>query len=468
MKDLIRDMPARSNGFDGRECAGADQWRWALGSRQSVTVSAGPGTVVYYRLQFPIAGAKLVVREGERECVSFEARTTGEKCEGYFFAGGSPAGESTFTFHVSKWNEGADRFSDDPRALAYCVQIFDVMDPSDAGRYERLELDVRNSATGERRTIAFAIQGDFPAQRWAFVLGRALERRISLVKHFAFRGWRSTGRDLAFLCAEMNRFIDEVNEVFSRETMPRYRIAMRFAPEMLTSQEPLNEIHKHFEILQGQLWNLSPYFLAADARAKYAISQLNFLCHELEGFFKLKGGGTESELTVTYWPVDYRQDILPDEYPRFTLRPAWGSLTAHYSQPGKDHLQSFTHADELVGRENVSGMRYLSGEFDFLLAFPRDAAGQRAFEAAFASWLRERGYDPRDASLGLGVLVVGELDRSCLGDMSPEEFTAFLHREVDDIAEIRLRERGGRVVAAEYPYGWRDPGYEAQLAGAMR
>lgn len=149
-----------------------------LGCRWAVAGAGGPGHVGYCRVRFPIAGAKLVVREGERECVSFEARTTGEKCEGYFFAGGSPAGESTFTFHVSKWNEGADRFSDDPRALAYCVQIFDVMDPSDAGRYERLELDVRNSATGERRTIAFAIQGVL--LRWRF----SPESSKGLVKQF--------------------------------------------------------------------------------------------------------------------------------------------------------------------------------------------------------------------------------------------------------------------------------------------
>ena len=55
-------------------------------------------------------------------------------------------------------------------------------------------------------------------------------------------------------------------------------------PGLRLKHETCNELHRYFEDLQGQAWNLSPYYRAADNKTKYAIRQLNNLCHEIEGW----------------------------------------------------------------------------------------------------------------------------------------------------------------------------------------
>ena len=46
----------------------------------------------------------------------------------------------------------------------------------------------------------------------------------------------------------------------------------------------MNRLHRYFEDLQGEAWGLSKYYKIADFRTKYAIRQLNDLCHELESW----------------------------------------------------------------------------------------------------------------------------------------------------------------------------------------
>ena len=52
---------------------------------------------------------------------------------------------------------------------------------------------------------------------------------------------------------------------------------------MSPKQHTLNRLHNYFEQLQGTVWNLSPYYKLADYETKYAIRQLNNICHEIEG-----------------------------------------------------------------------------------------------------------------------------------------------------------------------------------------
>ena len=43
--------------------------------------------------------------------------------------------------------------------------------------------------------------------------------------------------------------------------------------------EVMNKLHNHFEVLQGTVENLSEYYKLADYPTKYAIRQLNNICH---------------------------------------------------------------------------------------------------------------------------------------------------------------------------------------------
>ena len=44
----------------------------------------------------------------------------------------------------------------------------------------------------------------------------------------------------------------------------------------------MNQLHNHFEHLQGTVWELSDWYKRADYTTKFAIRQLNLLCHEAE------------------------------------------------------------------------------------------------------------------------------------------------------------------------------------------
>jgi hypothetical protein len=55
-------------------------------------------------------------------------------------------------------------------------------------------------------------------------------------------------------------------------------------PGCRLKHETCNELHRYFEDLQGQAWNLSQYYYIADDATKYAIRQLNNICHEIEGW----------------------------------------------------------------------------------------------------------------------------------------------------------------------------------------
>jgi hypothetical protein len=50
--------------------------------------------------------------------------------------------------------------------------------------------------------------------------------------------------------------------------------------------ESCNLLHRYFEELQGTAWQLSPYYKQADPETKYAIRQLNNICHEIESWVK--------------------------------------------------------------------------------------------------------------------------------------------------------------------------------------
>ncbi|NCX06337.1 MAG: aminotransferase class III-fold pyridoxal phosphate-dependent enzyme, partial [Actinobacteria bacterium] len=48
------------------------------------------------------------------------------------------------------------------------------------------------------------------------------------------------------------------------------------------NQDIMNQLHNHFEHLQGTVWGLSDWYKEADYDTKFAIRQLNNLCHEAE------------------------------------------------------------------------------------------------------------------------------------------------------------------------------------------
>src|SRR5262245_57385015 len=125
------------------------------------------------------------------------------------------------------------------------------------------------------------------SKKWLAALERCLLDGLHLEKNFCFVGFPETQRDLPYLCGELNHYVEVVNRFAAKGGWGgKYHIEERFSPEAVLEgglNHPLmNRIHHHFEVLIGQVWNISEYFKNADDETRFAIRQLNNLCHEIE------------------------------------------------------------------------------------------------------------------------------------------------------------------------------------------
>ena len=119
--------------------------------------------------------------------------------------------------------------------------------------------------------------------RWYRALQDILQKNQYLEKNFCFLGFPDSPRNLDYICQELNWAKDQINNFFNK----RYHIKETFNVDTLrTGLEPnqdiMNQLHNHFEHLQGTVWGLSDWYKEADYDTKFAIRQLNNLCHEAE------------------------------------------------------------------------------------------------------------------------------------------------------------------------------------------
>ena len=137
------------------------------------------------------------------------------------------------------------------------------------------------------RDLYFDIKDNSIAQKWAnalYIDYLTSETQHAIEKQFMLHGWvypnTSNARTIPFMCEELNFHIATVNK-YAENNGIDYFIDMYFDPNTLT-QDQLNDIHHHFEILIGQIWDVSDYYSKFDEAHQWSINNFNWLCHELE------------------------------------------------------------------------------------------------------------------------------------------------------------------------------------------
>ena len=136
-------------------------------------------------------------------------------------------------------------------------------------------------------------------KRFIEALKDNLHKKRILEKNFCFLGWADSKRNLHFLCDELNKNIRQLN---SYKFDPPYEQIHPFVPDdfqysstlpignapdgnykktpgLRLKHDACNLLHRYFEALPGTAWKLSEYYLQADHETKYAIRQLNNICH---------------------------------------------------------------------------------------------------------------------------------------------------------------------------------------------
>ena len=352
----------------------------------------------------------------------------------------------------------------------YTVDSMFTSGPYQQNLYKRFRITYRNTQTGFVLPTEYEIEPHFLAQKWARALrydylevaSNKVEKNFML-QHWEYDESNTNGRSLTQLCSEMNRYVTHINGYFngSSERRVNYEITQYFDPATV-GQQILNEIHHHFELLIGQVWSVSEYYKLADSATCFAIRQLNNLCHEMESLLRPSFRNSSWWSAGVYFPYlrVTRYKFVDSDYDHFSQVQNFGDLILHYSQLGKTPMEAFAANDAEVFDENITGLRYLSGEFDISFRTDTDLAVQNnsinKHNARAFPWIRSRGGDPDSKYTGIGFVKVANFDRTLFPNMTAEAIMAELVR-CDDIYKLELIDGSGNVIKESVlDYTWRD------------
>jgi hypothetical protein len=315
------------------------------------------------------------------------------------------------------------------------------------------------------------------AQDWYRALREIIYNGNLLEKNFCFLGFPDTARNLDYLCQELNLAIGAVNAFFDD-----YKIKETYTPETLRTgldpnQDLMNHLHNHFEILQGTVENLSDYYRRADYETKYAIRQLNLICHELESLML----SLRKKVTTPDWVrssqittfINCRRYELTEEQRQLFNQNGYdrkfGYVYMHWTQIGKTLFEVFRdeHAPKLDSTvcDAITALQYYSGEFDIewgnSVIYGRDTPWHDQEQNAFRAWLKDNGLNPFDAKLSLGYLPIGQVDLTAFGTDDPITIREILGHHLD-ILRIQTDE-----VLNTFNYCWTDADYKQQQINRM-
>ncbi len=321
------------------------------------------------------------------------------------------------------------------------------------------------------------------ARDWITALKSLLSSGNLLEKNFCFMGFPKTDRTLSYLCDEVNQAIATVNNFF-----PDYQIDDYFTPENIVAidyaengpnHKLLNKLHNHFERLQGTVWELSEYYRRADYITKYAIRELNTICHEMENLILSQ----RKLVTVPYWVrpsqittfLNTRRYDLEDEHrPGFVANGydrIFGGVYMHWAQIGKTLFEVFRDegAPELTDAvcEAITELRYYSGEFDIEWGNDIILGGGNPWhnkeQEYFSQWLINNNRNPKDPKLSLGYLLIGQVDlQLSFGTTDYQTIWDMLSSHLD----IYSIEVDG--VSNTFDYCWSDANYKQQQIEMMK
>ena len=321
------------------------------------------------------------------------------------------------------------------------------------------------------------------SKNWINALKELLTNKNLLEKNFCFMGFPQTARTLAYLCNELNSAVATINNFFNN-----YHIDDVYTTENVVAfdyaenginHDVLNKLHNHFEVLQGTVSNLSEYYRRADYETKYAIRQLNNICHEMENLILSQ----RKAATLPFWVrpsqittfINAQRYELTDEHRKLFAINGYdrvlGGVYMHWAQIGKTLFEVFRDEDapKLTDTvcEAITELRFYSGEFDVEwgndVVYPGKHPWHDQEQATFVNWLVQNGLDPLDPKLSLGYLPIGQVDlHRSFGTSNYQEIWDQLGKHLD----IYSIEVDG--IKNTFDYCWTDADYKQQQINMMR
>jgi hypothetical protein len=337
--------------------------------------------------------------------------------------------------------------------------------------------------------------------RWIEALRDNLKNKRILEKNFCFLGYADSKRNLKFMCEELNKSIAQINAFsfnppyehinnfivddfqYSALDYPVGREIDGDFPGLKLKHDACNQLHRYFEELQGTAWELSPYYRQADTDTKYAIRQLNNLCHEIETWVLSNRKSVVNPdwirpSQITTFLHSPRHDLHEQDFELFKqnrYRRELGGVYLHWSQVGKTLWEVFNDEGAPKMTEalcsEINHQKFYSGEFDVEWGQTVDEDTfdwKRKEMDDYRAWLKENNYDWEDAKLSLGYIKIGQVDlKKTFDNASFQEIYNTMTNNLD-ITSIKIV--GLDSVECDYPYSldsedWQSIQKEAMLPG---
>jgi len=365
-----------------------------------------------------------------------------------------------------------------------------------------VKVTLRDPLRRDRQLTYTIIPEDNKLSRdWITALREILQKNLHLEKNFCFLGFPHSPRTVNYLCDQLNQFVTWINYYNSTNNWQAAGLDTYWIEEVFTDStvrfpnesdlgdkqyrikhEILNRLHNHFETLQGTVWSLSPYYKHADWPTRYAIRQLNLICHELESLIlsqrklALDPHWVRPSQITTF--VHAPRHKLTDEHRQGFARNKYdrelGGVYMHWTQIGKTLYEVFRDesapklnvgldpTDISIGSgatcEAINALKFYSGEFD--IEWSRDvirggtAPWHDAEQTKFQAWIESNGLDFNDPKLSLGYLKIGQVDlEGSFGTDNAGEIWQQLGQHLD----IYSIEVNGMV--GVFDYTWNDSDY---------
>ena len=237
-------------------------------------------------------------------------------------------------------------------------------------------------------------------------------------------------------------------------------------PGKRLKHESCNLLHRYFEELQGTAWQISDYYKQADAETKYAIRQLNNICHEIESWVNAdRKKAVEPEWMrpsqITTFLNAPRHDLHEEDFELFKQNRydrQLGGVYLHWSQVGKTLYEVFRdeHAPKMTKAlcSEINHQKYYSGEFDVewgqtITEQQHDFKKEEMDD--YRTWLEDNGYDWDDPKLSLGYIKLGQVDlqRTFGTNATIHDIHKFMN---DNLNITSIRTITGPSIETDYPY----------------
>jgi len=339
--------------------------------------------------------------------------------------------------------------------------------------------------------------------RWIEALKDNLKQKRILEKNFCFLGFADSKRDLTHLVKELNRSVEQINS-FTFD--PAYEKIHPFVgddfqyssslpigkavngdetvtPGKRLKHESCNLLHRYFEELQGTAWNMSAYYKQADTETKYAIRQLNNICHEIESWVNAdRKKAIEPEWMrpsqITTFLNAPRHNLHEEDFELFKQNRydrELGGVYLHWSQVGKTLYEVFRdeHAPKMTDTlcSEINHQKYYSGEFDIewgdtITEETHDFKKEEMDD--YRAWLKDNKYDWEDPKLSLGYIKIGQVDLQRTFGASAA-FKEIYETMSNNLNITSIKAMSNRTIECEYPYtldsdDWR----QIQMEGLKR